>query len=155
FRPGEMRGGVFGLELFKRGAAPDHDLGSRQIEIEEAFDILLDRNPSDIGEDRLRQVLEQPTVYAAPARVGELDIDAAAPQRSVSEAVDLEHFLHGRRRHHDPTRLVMECMHEAIAGPERNPVKPRRDIFRKLGVIARREWEFVFEAYRARIPPER
>ena len=55
-----------------------------------------------------------------------LDIDAAAPDRRVAEALQLELLHHRRRRHHDAARLVVERVHEAIAGPERDPLESAR-----------------------------
>jgi hypothetical protein len=44
------------LELGARRAVADHDLGAGQIEREESFEILLDRNAADRGKDRPRKV---------------------------------------------------------------------------------------------------
>ncbi len=62
---------------------------------------------------------------------------------------------HRRRRHHDAAGLVVERVHVAIAGPKRDPLEARVDVFRKLGVVARRERKLVLQANRARVPAER
>src|SRR5690606_21577362 len=94
-------------------------------------------------------------IDAAQARVELFDIDAAAPDRGVAEALQFELLLHCRRRHHDAAGLAVKRVHVTIAGPERDPAEARGDVFRKLRVIARRERKLVLQADGPRVRAQR
>ena len=55
-RAGEVDRGMGAAQCGELRAAADHYLGARQVEVEKGADILLHRNPADIGEHRARQI---------------------------------------------------------------------------------------------------
>ena len=115
-----------------RGLADDH-FRSRQVERQKALDVLLGREPPGVEEDRPRQVHRR----GLRRREGAV-IDAARPMHQPLEAAALQIIGDRGRRHHDAGAGVVKAAQHRI-GDQLRQARPRRDIFRKTRVIARRE----------------
>jgi hypothetical protein len=72
----------------------NHDLGARQVEIEECFEVLLHREPPDGKEYRPREA------EVDRARAKQLCIDPARPQAHIRKAAFGELLRQRRRRRH-------------------------------------------------------
>ena len=74
-----------------RAMADDH-LGAGQVERQEGFEVLLDRDPPDADEDRPRKV-----EIDGVCRIEQIGVDAARPHAEIGKAAARQ-FLHQRRR---------------------------------------------------------
>ena len=134
FHPCEDRVGIAALKVLQHRAVADHHLGAdRQVELQEGFDVFLDRDAADVEVDGFRQV--QSRILARPEQLG---IDAARPLAHVGEAALLQLPLEAGRRHHDTAGGTMEAAHRAVA-PGGRDRQARRDVFGKARVVAGRE----------------
>ena len=119
-RAQEHRIRIFSLQRQACRPVADHNLGARQIEIEEGLEVLFDRHPADIEEDRHWQA------QIDRARMKQRRIDAARPQHHVAEAARAQFSRQRRRcRHHRLTGTV----EPAQPGPD--PRIPEPAIARK------------------------
>ena len=84
----EQHSGIAHLELLERGAAADHDLAPRHVEVEEGFDILLDRHAPDVEQDRPRQA-GHCRVWGNPG-IELVEIDAERPMMGRPDAARLK-----------------------------------------------------------------
>ena len=129
----ELGVGEFALELVFLRPGADDDLGAGQIERQERFEILLDRDPADGHENRPRQVESDGAVGAE-----QIDVDAARPHAEIAEPALVELGLQRRRRHHGDRRGGMEPAQDRI-DPRCRDRRARRNVFGKARRVARGE----------------
>ena len=79
------------------------------------------------------------------ARVEGVGVDAPRPGGDVAEAVLGQLVAHGRRRHHQPSRRLVEPLHVGVARGQRQR-QAGRDIFREPGVVAGGERQLPLHA---------
>ena len=147
-RAQEHRIRIFPLQRRARRAIADDELGAGQIEIEEGFEILFDRDAADAEEHRPRQA------EVDAARMKQRGVDAARPQHHIAKAA---HAQFGRQRR--------RCRHHRLARPVEPAQRPpdpgfrdrrtRGDIFRETGVEARGERQAVLAAIAPHQQPDR
>ena len=142
----ELGLGIFRLQLLAGRAVADDDLGARQVGLEKGLDILLDRHPADIEEERPGPVLAAKLVIDRfQVRVEQFGVDAARPGCDIAKAVGGQLVAHGRGGHHQPAGRLVEPLHIGVADPHRDG-EPRRDVFRELGVVAGGEGQLPLHA---------
>ena len=123
---------IFPGQRRPRRSVADDQLGAGQIELQERLKILFDRDPADADKNRARQA----EVHVA--RMKQFCIDAARPQHHVAKTAQPQFGgKRGRRRHHRLARAVEPAQRRPDPGFRDR--QPRRNIFGKAGVEARRE----------------
>ncbi len=145
-----MRIGIFGDQRGALRAAADHHLGTRQIEIEESLEILVDGDAADIEEDRARQSFEG----GLGARFEHRLIDAVRPEFQALEVPVLQFGEDIGAGHQHPGRRGVEMTHAGI-GDEQRHARALLQIFGKFRMVGGREGKLVPKAPAARRPAER
>ncbi|MNJ30168.1 hypothetical protein D3C77_247640 [compost metagenome] len=143
------------MQVGARRAVADDDLGARQVQLQEGFDVLLDGDPADVEEEGPRPVFSgiigaaELFVDGLQVRAEQIGVHAARPGRDVPEAMLDQFVAQGGRRHHQPARRLVEPLHIGVADLHRDR-EAGRDVFREFGVIAGGEGQLPFHADAAR-----
>ena len=140
--------GIFPLQRRARRSVADDELGAGQIEIEEGFEIFLDRDTADAEKHRRRQT------EIDIARMKQRGVDAARPQHHVAKAAHAQFRRQRRRRRHHRLARPMEPAQHAPDPGFRNR-RTRRHIFGKTGVEAGRERQAALAAIAPHQQPDR
>ena len=144
--PKEFGVRIFLFQLGPRRTVADHDLGARQVRLEEGLDILLDCHPADIQPEGPGPVLPaQFVIDARQIRMELFGVHPSRPGRDIAEAAVQQLVPQCRCRHHQPSRRLVEPFHIGVADLHRDR-EARRNIFREFRVIAGRERQLPFHA---------
>ena len=144
-----VHAGPGATQAFEQRAAAAHQLGARQLEAQECFEVLLARDAADIEEHRLWQCQR-----SARPRLEQLQVDAVRPAPQPGEAVLLEDRHGPCGRHHHARRCRMEAAQRGIAEARRQAGRGG-DEFGEPGVEGGRETQAAAAAVGARGMAER
>jgi len=137
------------LQARPLGSVADDDLAARPGHAQECADVLLHRDPADVGGNRPRHVEE---VFAA--RLEHLGIDAALPAREIREAVGSQFAAKRSGAHHAAGAGAVEAAQHPVRSLDGNR-ETSAQVLRKLRVIGRREPQTRAHAELARTQAQR